>query len=73
VSSFRVKEKPFLILGERTSYTYAEFLSHLGWVVFASLLLLIVFGILLLFEYHLAGNLAVEISENNLKREGYID
>lgn len=70
---FAVKEKPLIELSSNWSLTYAELLSNLGWAAFIMTALLLVFFGLLVFEYHLSQYAVLQVTEKELKKEGYID
>lgn len=68
-----MKEKPVIELSSNWSLTYAELLSNLGWAAVILIAILFVFFGLLAFEYHLSQYAVLQVTENELKKEGYID
>jgi len=68
-----VEEKPFIQFSSNWRLTYAELFSNLGWAVVILTALLLAFFGLLAFEYHLSQYAVIQVTEKELKKEGYID
>ncbi|HBB36516.1 MAG: seg [Candidatus Moranbacteria bacterium GW2011_GWC1_45_18] len=68
-----VREKPAIALNSTWELTYAELLSHLGWAAIFLIMILLAFFSLLALEYHLSQYAVLQVTEKNLKKEGYID
>lgn len=68
-----VKEKPVIELSSNWSLTHAELLSSLGWIAIVLTTALLIFFGLLVFEYHLSQYAVFQVTEGELKKDGYID
>jgi hypothetical protein len=71
-SFFTLQEPPLVVAGP-VRFTLTELLTNLGWVIAILILFLLVFLILLSIEYWLYKHSQIHITEDLLKKEGFLD
>lgn len=69
---FILKDRPIIKIGAGTIITYAEVVSHMGWVSIFCILLLVLIAMLTSWEHHLYKKSLFHITEKFLKQKGFI-
>ena len=70
-ASFKIKELPLLNIGS-TAITFSDTMRNLSWLILLLLFILLLFLALLGIEHHLSEQAFFQITENYLKKKGFV-